>query len=107
MEVGEILGYAYIYRWHERVAYCYSAEDSIYLKKGYERKGIGGKLFAHLLEEVKKTNIHALVSGITLPNERSVVLYEKFGFKKVAQFNKIGFKMDQWLDVGYWKLILK
>jgi phosphinothricin acetyltransferase len=74
-EAGEILGYAYIHRWHERAAYRYSAEDSIYLKKGCEGKCIGGKLFAHLLDEVKRTNIHALISGITLPNERSVVLH--------------------------------
>jgi phosphinothricin acetyltransferase len=105
-EAGEVLGYAYVNTWRERAAYRYAAELSIYLKKGYEGKGIGGKLFGHLLEGVKKTNIHALVSGITLPNARSVILHEKFGFKKVTQFNEIGFKMGKWLDVGYWELIL-
>jgi phosphinothricin acetyltransferase len=102
-----LIGYAYVNKWKERIAYRRAAELSIYLKKGYEGKGIGGRLFSHLLEAVKKTDIHALVSGITLPNERSVALHEKFGFKKIAQFNEIGFKMDKWLDVGYWELILK
>jgi phosphinothricin acetyltransferase len=106
-ESEEVLGYAYIHQWHERAAYRYSAEVSIYLKKGHEGKGIGGNLFAHLLEKVKKSNIHALISGITLPNERSIALHEKFGFKKVARFNEVGFKMNKWLDVGYWELILK
>jgi phosphinothricin acetyltransferase len=60
----------------------------------------------HLLEAVKQTNIHAVVAGITLPNERSVAIHERSGFKKIAQFNEIGFKMDKWLDVGYWELVL-
>jgi phosphinothricin acetyltransferase len=51
--------------------------------------------------------LHTIVSGITLPNDRSVALHEKFGFIKVAQFPEIGYKMDQWLDVGYWSLSLK
>jgi phosphinothricin acetyltransferase len=67
---------------------------------------MGRELFSRLLEEVRKTTIHAIVSGITLPNEASIVLHEKFGFKKIACFNEIGFKSGQWLDVGYWELIL-
>jgi phosphinothricin acetyltransferase len=105
-EAGELVAYAYVNKWKERAAYRYAAELSIYVKHGKEGQGMGGKLFAHLLEAVKKTEIHALVSGITIPNERSIRLHEKFGFRKIAQFNEIGFKMDTWLDVGYWELIV-
>ncbi|GHU72530.1 N-acetyltransferase [Spirochaetia bacterium] len=105
-EDGTILGYAYVNTWKERISYRYSVEDSLYIKNGMEGKGIGNKLFAHLLEAVKQTDIHVVVAGITLPNEASVAIHEKFGFKKIAQFNEIGFKMDKWLDVGYWELIL-
>jgi phosphinothricin acetyltransferase len=103
---GAVLGYTYVNTWKERSSYRYSAENSLYVKNGMEGKGIGGKLFAHLLDAVKQTNIHAVVAGITLPNERSVAIHEKFGFKKIAQFNEIGFKADKWLDVGYWELVL-
>jgi phosphinothricin acetyltransferase len=105
-EAGEIAAYAYVNTWKERIAYRYAAELSIYVKFGKEGHGIGGKLMAHLLEAVRKTNIHALVSGITLPNERSVTLHEKFGFRNIARFNEIGFKLNAWLDVGYWELII-
>jgi phosphinothricin acetyltransferase len=105
-EGGEILAYAYVNTWKERAAYRYAAELSIYVKNGKEGRGLGGKLMAHLLEAVKKTEIRALVSGITLPNERSVALHEKFGFQKIARFDQIGFKLDRWLDVGYWELII-
>lgn len=106
-EGGEVLAYAYTNTWRERAAYRYSAELSIYVKKGHEGRGLGGKLMTHLLEAVKKTEIRVLVSGITIPNERSIALHEKFGFRKAALFHRIGFKLGTWLDVGYWELIIK
>ncbi|GHU59465.1 N-acetyltransferase [Spirochaetia bacterium] len=105
-EGGEVTGYAYAHQWHERAAYRFSAEDSIYLKAGCEGRGTGGKLLAPVLEELKKMGIHVVMSVITLPNERSVALHERFGFKKSARFHEIGYKMNQWLDVGYWELLL-
>jgi phosphinothricin acetyltransferase len=105
-EAGEVLAYTYINTWRDRAAYRYSAELSIYVRSGYEGRGLGGKLMAHLLGTVKKTELRVLVSGITIPNERSVALHEKFGFRKAAQFHEIGFKLDTWLDVGYWELIV-
>jgi len=105
-EAGEILGYAYIHKWHEREAYRFSAEDSIYLKHGQAGRGIGKRLLEHLVNEIKKTEIHALMSVITIPNEASIALHEYFGFKKTAEFREIGYKLGRWLDVGYWELLL-
>jgi L-amino acid N-acyltransferase YncA len=51
--------------------------------------------------------LHALIGGIALPNNASVALHEKFGFKKIGQFEEIGFKFGKWVDVGYWELKLK
>jgi phosphinothricin acetyltransferase len=105
-EDGDVLGYAYVNTFKERFAYRFSVEDTIYLKHGCEGRGVGKKLLAALLDEVKKMDIHAVVSCITIPNERSVGLHEKFGFAKIAHFREIGFKCNQWLDVGYWELTL-
>jgi phosphinothricin acetyltransferase len=106
-ENEKVTGYSYINTWKERAAYRYAAELSIYLENGKQGKGVGRTLLTRILEEVRKTDIHVLVSGITLPNDRSTALHEKFGFKKIAQFNEIGYKDNNWLDVGYWELILK
>ena len=51
-------------------------------------------------------NVHLAIGGITLPNEASIALHEKLGMTQVAHFNQIGFKFDQWLDVGYWQKVL-
>ena len=101
-----INGYACVNTWKERSAYRYSTELSIYVRNGFQGRGIGSKLMEKLIEEVRKTDIHTMVAGIALPNERSVVLHEKFGFKKIAQFEEIGRKFNKWHDVGYWELIL-
>jgi phosphinothricin acetyltransferase len=106
-EGGVVLGYACTNRFRDRSAYRYTAELSIYVKSGHEGKGIGGKLFARLLEAAKESSVHVLVSAITVPNERSVGLHEKFGFVKAALFNEIGYKLGEWRNVGYWELVLK
>jgi phosphinothricin acetyltransferase len=103
---GGLLGYGYANTWKDRPSYRYTAELSVYVRNGRQGGGIGGALMARLLEELRKTELHALVSAITLPNEGSVALHEKFGFKHTGRFREIGFKLDKWLDVGYWELVL-
>ena len=105
-EEGKILGYAYATKWKERSAYRFSAEATIYLHHEEKGRGRGTKLFSALLDEIKKSTVHSLVGGIALPNPASVALHEKFGFKKLARFEQIGYKHGKWIDVGYWELIL-
>jgi phosphinothricin acetyltransferase len=104
-EGRELLGYAYVHPWHERAAYRFTAEDSIYLGRGETGRGLGKALFVRLLEEVWKLDVHALMSVITIPNEASTALHEKFGFKQVGCFAQVGYKFSRRLDVGYWELV--
>ena len=46
------------------------------------------------------------MGGIALPNDASVALHEKFGFRKVAHFREPGVKFGRWIDVGYWQRVL-
>ena len=103
---GEILGYAYGSKWKGRCAYRYSTEVTVYLKPDHAGKGIGTTLYSELLSALKSQGIHSAIGGIALPNEASVKLHEKMGFLKVAHFKEVGFKFNQWIDVGYWQSIL-
>jgi phosphinothricin acetyltransferase len=105
-ENGIIEGYAYLSTWKERIAYRYTAEVSIYLRAGSDGHGMGSMLMQQLLNETEKGNVHVLTACIALPNPRSVSLHEKFGFKKIGHFHEVGFKMNQWVDVGDWELTL-
>jgi phosphinothricin acetyltransferase len=107
-ENNEILGYAYLGNWKERTAYRHTVEDTIYIKESERGKGIGKKLFERLLEEVSKyKEIHAIMGVIALPNEKSVEMHERNGFKKAAHFKEVGFKNNKWIDVGYWEKIIE
>jgi phosphinothricin acetyltransferase len=105
-EDGEVIGYAYGSSWRTRRAYRFSTETTVYLKDGADGKRIGTLLYSELIERLKGKGFHALIGCITLPNEKSVKLHEKMGFKKVAHFHEAGWKFDQWLDVGFWEKLV-
>jgi len=104
-EDGEIYGYAYATQFRMRQAYEFSAEVSIYVKADAKQKGIGTQIYEKLFEELQETDIHAIIAGISLPNDGSVRFHEKLGFTKVAHFREVGYKLGRWVDVGYWELI--
>jgi L-amino acid N-acyltransferase YncA len=101
-----LTGYTYATQWKPRAAYRHTVETAIYVDKDHSGNGIGSKLIRALIEDLKSRPVHAALSGIVLPNQASVALYEKFGFQKVAHFKETGFKFNKWLDVGYWQLLL-
>lgn len=103
---GVIVGYAYSCPWKSRSAYRYTHEITIYLAPTMGGKGFGSQLLNALLQQLSKTTIRNLIAVIALPNAASVALHEAFGMQKVAHFAKVGYKFDQWVDVGYWQLSL-
>lgn len=101
-----LVGFAYAARWRERSAYRHSVETTVYVKASATGRGIGEALYRELFAGLSRSDVHAAVAGITLPNPASVRLHEKFGFDKVAEFPEIGRKFDRWLAVGYWQKLL-
>ena len=103
---GRVVGYAYGAPWKTRTAYRHSAESTVYLDSSYCQRGLGTALYRELIERLRKARVHRLMGGIALPNEASVTLHERLGFKKVAHFDEVGWKFGQWIDVAYWQLDL-
>jgi phosphinothricin acetyltransferase len=102
----QILGFAYANKWKTRAAYRFSTEVTVYVRDGLARSGIGSQLYSALFTALKAAGVHAVIGGVALPNEASVRLHEKFGFRKVAHFSEVGFKFERWIDVAYWQLNL-
>ena len=105
-EDSDLLGYAYASKWKSRCSYRFSVEVTVYLHNEIKGKGFGSQLYKELINQIKELKYHALIGGISLPNEASIKLHEKFGFKKVAHFKEVGYKFNKFIDVGYWELIL-
>lgn len=102
-----IKGYAYAGLWNTREAYEKTVEASVYLHHEAQGKGIGSQLYRRLHTLLRAQGFHTVIGGISLPNPASVALHEKLGYRKVAHFKEVGFKFNQWVDVGYWQLMIK
>lgn len=106
-EEGVILGYAYAHTWRNRSAFRYSLESTVYLDPKATGKGIGSKLYVELIDILKEQGYRVLIGVLTLPNDASRKLHEKFAFQKVAHYSEVGFKFGKWIDIGSWELKLQ
>ena len=105
-EGGDVRGYAYATTWRTRVAYRHCCEISVYLDAAQGGRGYGTALYEVLFERLLASDLHVVLGCLTLPNDASVALHEKFGLSKVAHFSEVGFKFGRWIDVGYWQRTL-
>ena len=103
---GKIVGYAYATRHRERIAYQWCVESSVYIHDNFQRAGIARALYTTLFEIVKRQGCRNVYAVINLPNEKSVAFHESLGFHYFATFEKVGYKLGQWKNVGWWKLTL-
>jgi L-amino acid N-acyltransferase YncA len=103
---NDVVGFAYASKWKGRCAYRNSLETTIYLDLSVTGQGMGFSLYDALIKHVRSAGFHTVIGGVALPNESSVALHEKLGFRKVAHFEQVGFKCDRWVDVAYWQLLL-
>jgi phosphinothricin acetyltransferase len=100
--VGEtdegIIGYASSSRFRVKPAYESSVETTIYLDPESTGLGYGRALYEHLLQALTGTAVHRCYGVIALPNEASVSLHKKLGFREAGRFTEVGYKFDQFWD---------
>ena len=105
IEEGSAVGSAYATPWKPRSGYRFSVEVTVYVAPGCAGRGIGSALYRELFSVLEARGVHAAIGGIALPNDASIALHEKFGMRKVAHFEQVGFKFGRWIDVGYWERV--
>lgn len=98
---GAVAGYAYGTPFHQRAAYRWACEVSVYLEVGLRRAGGGRALYEALLARLAERGFRMAIAGMTLPNEASVGLHRAFGFEPVGVYRRIGFKHGRWHDVAW------
>mgnify|MGYP001814552651 FL=1 len=64
------------------------------------------QLYQSLLDRLRTQGMHLVVAGISLPNEASIRLHRKLGFKEAGRWLQAGYKFDRWVDLSYWQLLL-
>lgn len=96
---GKIIGYAYVSRFHERPAYDWAVETSIYIDMKQRKNGVGTKLYEKLEELLKSKNYKNMYACIAYPNPASIAFHEKLGYKEVGHFYNCAYKLDKWYDM--------
>ncbi|UBM57805.1 N-acetyltransferase family protein [Marinilongibacter aquaticus] len=102
----QLAGYCYFSNYKKRQAYDRTAEVTIYLNPGFEKKGIGRASLAKMEEVAKEKGFKNLLGIITGDNHGSIALFQKSGYFKCAEFKQVGEKFGKVLDVlGFQKEI--
>ncbi len=104
---GEILGYAYAGPFRERIAYMWSCEVSVYVRRDCHRLGIGRALYTELERILRMQNVASMQACISHPNRESVKFHASLDFERVARFSKCAWKMGRWVDVVWMQKILQ
>lgn len=96
----DVLGYAYAWRFNPRPAYDISVETTVYVDPDTLGGGVGSALYAELFRRLAECDLHGAYAGITLPNDASVRLHQRFGFHEIGVESEVGYKFDRYWSVG-------
>ena len=98
-ESGEVLGYGYCSLYRTRSAYRYTLEDSVYVREGQHRMGIGRAILAALIERSEALGYRQLVAIIgDRAQAASIGLHASLGFLRAGTLRSVGFKFGRWVD---------
>jgi L-amino acid N-acyltransferase YncA len=103
---GRIAGWSALNRYHDRVGYRFTVENSVYVAAELRGRGLGRLLLEPLIDAAKERGLHAILAAIDAANEASIRLHARCGFQQVAHFKEVGFKFGRWLDVVYLERLL-
>jgi phosphinothricin acetyltransferase len=98
---GNLVGYASSSKFRPKAAYDTSVETSVYVAPDTHGQGIGTALYSALFEILATEDVHRAIAGVTLPNEKSIALHQKFGFLVTGTMTEVGRKFDRYWDVAW------
>lgn len=96
---SRVLGYACSQPLKPKPAYGTSAEVSVYVRADAHGRGIASALYAQLLGALRHQDLHRAYALIALPNDASMQLHQRMGFRQVAHLTEVGRKFDRYWDV--------
>ncbi len=104
---GRTVGYAYVGRLHERAAYDWAVETSIYLAEGERGHGAGRTLHDALEAALRAMGILDMCACIATPNgandeyltRNSEQFHAHLGYRKVGEFVQCGQKFGRWYNM--------
>lgn len=110
---GALLGYAYCGAFSGRAAYAFSAETSIYVRRGEHGRGIGRRLYEALFAAAQAQNLRNLYACAAYPDEEdeyltrdSIRFHERMGYRIAGEFHNCGCKFGRWYNIAWLEKII-
>jgi phosphinothricin acetyltransferase len=86
---GEVVGWLSFQSFYGRPAYHATAEVSVYVAPGRQRRGLGHALLARAIERAPQLGLKTLLGFIFGHNQPSLRLFEAFGFERWALLSRV------------------
>ena len=93
-----VVGFAALSTYRERAGYRTTVENSIYVRRDQQRRGVGKMLLTRLLDVARDSGFHTVIARIEVTSTGSLALHESLGFIKVGIEREVGRKLGRWLD---------
>lgn len=100
---GDVFAYAGTTPFRPKRAYETTVEVTIYVAPEATGQGIGGELFTVLWTALDGEDLRSAIAGITLPNDPSIALHERFGFRLTGVMHEVGRKLGRYWDVAFYE----
>ena len=104
---GRVVGYAYAHRFHERAAYDWTAETTVYVGQDARGCGVGRILYETLLDELRRMNVVRASALITTENEASLAFHRALGFTEDGVVRNCAYKLGRWVSVATLSKVLQ
>lgn len=104
---GKAVGYAYASPFHDRPAYDWSVETSIYVDGRCTHEGLGRKLHDALEAELSRRGFLNMCACIAYPKtdddkyltKNSAEFHSHLGYRLVGEFHDCGYKFGRWYNM--------
>jgi len=93
-----VIGFAALSTYRDRAGYRTTVENSVYVHRDHQRRGVGRLLLGALLQVARDSGFHTVIARIDSQSSGSLALHESLGFVTVGVERQIGRKFGRWLD---------
>jgi L-amino acid N-acyltransferase YncA len=94
-----VCGFGSLSTWRDRPAYSTTVEDSVYIHRDHQGRGLGRLLLEGLVSTATNHGFHACMARIVGGHDASINLHRSCGFEIVGTEKEVGRKFGKWLDV--------
>jgi phosphinothricin acetyltransferase len=107
VEADDVVGFASLSPYKDRAAYRTTVEDSVYVRRDRQSRGIGRVLLSEVLDVAAASGFHAVMARIEASGAASRALHAACGFELVGIEREVGRKFNRWLDVAVMQCLVR